>query len=193
MDDTLGKKLCLVSPSFFKSDKLFCVYHLICWHLLYEQNLFHEAYTKRSSLHVRKDFYFKFKTSLTQHIFVCMPMSQMVLLCCTSHCILLGSSMCMPINPRKLSFCSFNINCYFNDITFFIFIPSQQQDSLSYLHLSTLIDKNPMERYKSMLETKIIVGNHSNMKLRCLMRPRWIWYLFNIISDSNLNLIASNI
>ena len=37
MDDNLGKKVCLLCPSFFNSDNLFHVYHLICCHLSYKQ------------------------------------------------------------------------------------------------------------------------------------------------------------
>ena len=130
-----------------KSDTFFHVYHLICCHLYIHKYLFQDACTKSSFLHVSQAFALKMKLlSLLLYIFLCMLMAQIVLLCCTSHCVLSGNSRHIPIDLSKLSYCSLNINCYFTDITFFTFVPSKQHDPLSYLQLSMLIDKILMER-----------------------------------------------
>ena len=49
-----------------------------------------------------------------------------------------------------------NMNCNFTGITYFPFILLKQQDHWSYLQLLTFIDKNPMKRYESVLETQRI-------------------------------------
>ena len=106
-----------------KSDKFFHICHLICCHLYINKYLFQETCKKRTSLNVSQAF--SLKTKLLSHllyIFICMLMAKMVLICCKSHCILLGSRWNIPINPSKWSYCFLNINCYFTDITFFIFL-----------------------------------------------------------------------
>ena len=129
-----------------------------------------EACTKSSSLQVSQSFRFKYKFSLFQHIFICMLMAPMVILCFTLHFILSGFSRHIPIDPSKLSLCSLNINCYFTDLTFFIFI-----SSLSYLSLSTLIDKNSAKDTSPCWRQRKLTGIRSNFIWRHLMRPIWIW------------------
>ena len=98
----------------------------------------------------------------------------------------------VPINPSKLSYCSLDINCYFTDITFFIFVPSKQHDHLSSLQLSTLIDKNPIERYMSMLETENIDWDSFQFEVEALdeTKVNMINLLFNVISDLDLNFVC---
>ena len=101
----------------------------------------------------------------------------------------------MPIDPSKFSFCSLNTNCYFTDITFFIFVSSKQHDPCSYLQLSTLIDKNPVERCKSMLETEKIDWDSFQFKIEALdeTKVNMINNFFNVISDLDLNFVLHQI
>ena len=117
---------------------------------------------------------------------------QFVLLCCTLHCILSGSSRHILINPSTLSSCSLNINCYFIDSPCFPFVSSKQQDNLSYLQLSTLIDKYSVERYKSVLERQRINCDSFQFEMEALHETKVniINVLFDIIFDSFLNFIC---
>ena len=101
----------------------------------------------------------------------------------------------MPIDRSKLSFCSLNTYCYFTDIIFFIFVFSKQHNLCPYLQLSTLIDKNPMERYESMLETEKIDWDSFQFIVEALDQSKVNMTndLFNVISDLDLNFFASNI
>ena len=95
------KKVYSLCLSFLKSDKFIHVYHLICSYL-YIKYSFQAACEQSSSLHVSQAI--ALKTKLLSHflyIFIHMLMAQIVLLCCTSYCIHLGSRWHMPINPRK--------------------------------------------------------------------------------------------
>ena len=101
----------------------------------------------------------------------------------------------MSIDPSKLSFCSLNTYCYITGITFFIIISSKQHNPCSCIQLPTLIEKNPMEKYKSMLETEKIDWDSFQFKAEAFNETKVniINDLFNVISDSDLSFFASNI
>ena len=70
----------------------------------------------------------------------------------------------------------------------------KQQDPLLYLQLSTLIGKNPMEKYKSVLEMQRFNWDSFQFKMDALdeTQVNMINDLFDINFDSFLNLLASN-
>ena len=86
----------------------------------------------------------------------------------------------------------FKTNCYFTDIIFFIFISSKQQDNLSLLNISMIIDKKPMERYRAVLKTQRINGDSFELKIESLdeTKVKMINLLFNIISNSDINSVC---
>ena len=59
-------------------------------------------------------------------------------------------------------------NCYFTDISFFIFIAQNQQDHLSYLSIAMLIDGDLMDRYKAVLQVERINWHSFVFKIEAL-------------------------
>ena len=57
---------------------------------------------------------------------------------------------------------------YFTDITFFIFIAPKQQDHLSQFSISILIDKDPINRYRAVLNAQRINWDSFEFKVEAL-------------------------
>ena len=68
----------------------------------------------------------------------------------------------------------------------------KQQDHPSYLQLSSLIDNNPVERYKSVLETQRVDWDSFQFETEALdeIKVNMKNVLFNIIFDSFLNFVC---
>ena len=66
---------------------------------------------------------------------------------------------------------------------------------MSYLNISTLSDKNPVERYMTVLETQRINWDSFEFTIRAFNETKvnMINLLFNVISNSISILFASNI
>ena len=67
---------------------------------------------------------------------------------------------------KLVKFLFLKINCYFTIITLFIFIALNEEDHLSHLNISMLIDKNPVERYRVVLQTQKINWDSFKFKLK---------------------------
>ena len=59
----------------------------------------------------------------------------------------------------------FKNTCSYTDITFFNFIIPKQQNHLSHLNISDLIDENLTETNKAVLEAKIIDWDSYELKV----------------------------
>ena len=85
-----------------------------------------------------------------------------------------------------------NTNCYFIDITFFIFISSKQQNNLSHLNISILIDENLMKRYRAVLDMHRINWDSFEFEIKVLdySKVNMINFYFNIILNSGFNCVC---